>query len=55
VRGAITAMGGAVETASVGGGVVVLRYKGPAPLAKGLVVAVKDKFPDVKEVEIMGF
>lgn len=52
VRPAIKAMGGAVEVASVESGTVVLRYKGPPPLAKGLVAAVKDRFPDVKEVMI---
>lgn len=39
VRPAIKSMGGAVEVVSVEGDVVTLKYKGPAPLAKGLVAA----------------
>jgi Fe-S cluster biogenesis protein NfuA len=50
VRPALGSMGGAVAVASVGGGVAVLRYKGPAPLGKGVEAAVKDRFPDVKDV-----
>lgn len=55
VRPAIAAMGGAVEVVSVGGGVCTLRYKGPPPFAKGVKDAVKERFPDIAEVEIVGF
>lgn len=55
VRPAIVAMGGAVEVASLEGGVCTLRYRGPPPLAKGLVAAVRDQFPDVTGVEVVGF
>ena len=48
-------MGGAVEVVSVEAGVATLRYKGPAPLAKGLTAAVKDQFKDISEVVIVGF
>jgi hypothetical protein len=50
LRGAVANLGGAVEVQSVGSGVVVLGYKGPAPIGKGLVAAIKDQFKDVKEV-----
>ncbi|KAI8467931.1 MAG: NifU-like domain-containing protein [Monoraphidium minutum] len=52
VRPAINGMGGAVEVVAVAGGTVTLRYKGPPPLAKGLIAAVKDKFPEVTEVTV---
>lgn len=55
VRPAIVAMKGAVEVVSVEGGKVVLRYKGPPPLAKGLVAAVKDKFPEITNVDVTPF
>ena len=50
LRGAVANLGGAVEVQSVGGGVVVLGYRGPAPIGKGLVAAVKDQFRDVRDV-----
>jgi hypothetical protein len=50
LRSAVANLGGAVEVASVGGGVAVLRYRGPVPIGKGLAAAVKDAFPDIREV-----
>jgi hypothetical protein len=41
LRSAVAGMGGAVQVASVGGGVAVLQYKGPPALAKGVTAAVK--------------
>lgn len=53
VRPAIMSMGGAVEVVAVEGGKATLRYKGPPPLAKGLVAAVQEQFKDVREVEVL--
>jgi Fe-S cluster biogenesis protein NfuA len=50
LRSAVSNLGGAVEVASVGAGVVVLRYRGPPAIGKGLAAAVQDAFPDVKQV-----
>jgi hypothetical protein len=50
LRSAVANLGGAVEVASSGSGVVVLHYRGPAAIGKGLSAAIKDQFPDVKDV-----
>ena len=55
LRSAIANLGGAVEVASVGSGVAVLHYKGPAAIGKGVTAAVKDAFPDVREVVLKEF
>jgi Fe-S cluster biogenesis protein NfuA len=55
LRSAVANLGGAVEVASVGSGVAVLHFKGPAPIAKGISAAVKDAFPDLKEVLVKDF
>lgn len=34
-------------------GMCRLRYKGPAPIGHGVKAAVKDKFPDIKEVVLV--
>lgn len=52
VGAAITAMGGTVRVQSVEAGVVVLSYKGPAALGKGIAAAVKDKFADIRDVRL---
>eukprot|EP00882_Tetradesmus_deserticola_P029629 GHRQ01033209.1.p2 GENE.GHRQ01033209.1~~GHRQ01033209.1.p2 ORF type:complete len:285 (+),score=161.72 GHRQ01033209.1:1031-1885(+) len=55
LRSAVANLGGAVEVASVGGGVAVLHYRGPAAIGKGISAAVKDAFPDLKEVVVRDF
>lgn len=55
LRSAVANLGGAVEVASVGSGVAVLHYRGPAPIGKGIAAAVKDAFPDLKEVVMRDF
>jgi len=42
--------GGEVEVLSLEGGKCTVRYTGPAPIGMGVKAAVKDKFPDIKEV-----
>jgi NFU1 iron-sulfur cluster scaffold homolog, mitochondrial len=53
LRGAVSSYGGSVEVLSVADGVCELRYVGPAPIGKGLIGAVKDQFPDIKEVKLL--
>lgn len=55
LRGAVRQLGGAVEVASVGGGVVVLHFRGPPAIGKGLAAAVRDAFPDVRDVVLRDF
>lgn len=50
LRSAVANLGGSVDVASVGGGVCVLNYSGPPAIGKGLSAAIKDAFPDVREV-----
>lgn len=45
--------GGEVEVLSLEGGKCTVRYTGPAPIGMGVKAAVKDKFPDIKEVVLM--
>ena len=39
-----------MEVLSLEGGKCTVRYTGPAPIGMGVKAAVKDKFPDIKEV-----
>ncbi|KAF8073253.1 NIFU1 [Scenedesmus sp. PABB004] len=55
LRSAVAGLGGAVECASVGGGVAVLQYRGPDAIGKGVTAAVRDAFPDIKEVVLRPF
>lgn len=55
LRSAISNLNAAVEVASVGGGVAVLHYNGPAAIGKGVTAAVKDAFPDVRDVVLKDF
>lgn len=48
--GALQNYGGEVEVLSLEGGKCTVRYTGPAPIGMGVKAAVKDKFPDIKEV-----
>lgn len=50
LRPAIEGYGGSVDVVSVSDGVCELKYSGPAPIGVGIKAAIKDKFPDVKEV-----
>ncbi|KAF5835968.1 NifU-domain-containing protein [Dunaliella salina] len=51
LRGAVTSMGGSVDVLEVTDGVCKLKYKGPAPIAKGVSAAIRDQFPDIQEVQ----
>jgi Fe-S cluster biogenesis protein NfuA len=50
LRGAVAAYGGSVEVDAVESGVATLRYNGPKPIGYGIVAAVKDKFPDLRQI-----
>ncbi len=52
VGAAIRGMGGLVEVRSLERGVCVLGFRGPLPLGKGIAAAVRDKFPDVRDVKL---
>lgn len=54
LRPAITNYGGIVDVVSVKNGVCDVNYTGPAPLEIGISAAIKDKFPDIREVKFMG-
>ena len=45
--------GGKVEVLSVDGGICTVLYTGPAPISMGVKAAIKDKFPDIKDVVLM--
>ena len=47
---AIKAYGGVVLVKRVVAGVAVVGFRGPPPLGQGIAAAVRDKFPDVREV-----
>lgn len=53
LRPAITSYGGSVTVLEVGSGVARLKYVGPAAIGMGIKAAVKDKFPDVREVVLV--
>ncbi len=46
--------GGEVEVLAVEGGKCTVRYTGPAPIGMGVRAAIKDKFPDITEVLLVG-
>lgn len=50
LRPAISNYGGSVEVINLTKGVCTVKYDGPPPIAMGLKAAIRDKFPDVKEV-----
>lgn len=50
LRGAIVSLGGSVEVLSVEDGQVSLRYKGPKSIGTGIKAAIRDKFPEIREV-----
>ena len=51
LRPALAAYGATVEPVSVKGGVCMVRFTGPAPILMGITAALKDRFPDIKEVK----
>jgi NFU1 iron-sulfur cluster scaffold homolog, mitochondrial len=51
LRPAIKGYGGKVEARSVEGGLCVVEYEGPEPIWIGVRSAIRDKFPDVLEVQ----
>lgn len=53
LRPAIDGYGGKVEVVKVENGLCELRFSGPMPISKGIQAAIKDKFPDVKEVKFL--
>lgn len=55
LRPAITNYGGSVEVLAVDTrkGTAEVRYKGPAPIGMGIQAAIKDKFPDIKKVNLV--
>lgn len=40
------------QVLEVGGGVAKLKFGGPAPIGMGVQAAIKDRFPDIKTVEL---
>jgi len=50
LRPALAAYGASVEPVSVRGGVCMVRFTGPAPILMGVTAALRDRFPDIKEV-----
>ncbi|GFH20456.1 Nifu-like protein chloroplastic-like [Haematococcus lacustris] len=50
LRGAIHNFGGSVEVVEVQGSSCTVLYKGPPAIAKGVMAAIKDRFPSIKEV-----
>lgn len=52
LRGAIAAYGGFVKVTSVDPPHARIEYVGPKPLAYGLVMALKDKFPELGDVQV---
>ncbi|KAK9834555.1 hypothetical protein WJX74_004543 [Apatococcus lobatus] len=52
LRPAIQGYGGSVVVDAVANGVCTVTYKGPPPIAQGIKAAIKDRFPDIKEVVV---
>lgn len=53
LRPAIKSYGGAVDVIAVTKGICEVKYEGPAPIGMGIQAAIKDKFPDIKDVKIL--
>ncbi|KAL3160178.1 hypothetical protein ABBQ32_010944 [Trebouxia sp. C0010 RCD-2024] len=53
LRPAIQGYGGSVEVLAVDDGICELKYVGPAPIGMGIQAAIKDKFPDIRVVELL--
>ena len=56
LRPAIEGYGGKVLVKSVdnAAGTCVVQYKGPPPLAKGIVAAIRDRFPTLGQIDVEG-
>ena len=55
LRPAIQGYGGAVTVEAVANGICTVKYKGPPPIAQGIKAAIKDRFPDIREVVVNPF
>ena len=44
-----------VSVVTVENGTAVVRYKGPPAIGKGVTAAIRDKFPDIKEVVLIDY
>ncbi|GMH45517.1 hypothetical protein BSKO_13474 [Bryopsis sp. KO-2023] len=53
LRPAIEGYGGKVDVSKVQDGVCEIIFKGPKPIGMGITAAIKDKFPDIKEVVLL--
>ncbi|CAL8472276.1 g11818 [Coccomyxa elongata] len=53
LRPAIASYGASVQVLLVEGGVCKVQFGGPAPIGMGVQAAIKDKFPDIKTVELV--
>ena len=53
LRPAIKGYGGSVQVLAVNDGICEVRYEGPAPIGMGVQAAIKDKFPDIRVVELL--
>ena len=53
LRPAIQSYGGTVEVMLVEDGICEVKYEGPAPIGMGIQAAIKDKFPDIRVVELL--
>ncbi len=53
LRPAIQGYGGSVEVLAVGGGICEVKYEGSAPISMSIQAAIKDKFPDIRVVELL--
>lgn len=53
LRGAIAAYGGSVQVAKVDPPRALIAYVGPKPLAYGLVMALKDTFPELSDIQVV--
>ena len=53
LRPAIQGYSGSVEVLAVGDGICKVKYKGSAPIGMGIQAAIKDKFPDIRVVELL--
>lgn len=53
LRPAIKSYGGSVEVVAVDDGICEVKYEGPAPIGMGIQAAIKDKFPDIRVVELL--
>lgn len=52
LRPAIKNYGGSVQALSVTGGDCIVRYVGPDSIGSGVKAAIKERFPDIVNVEL---